>query len=334
MSKKILPIDTNPMMRGYLHQAFIFSIMQTESERTLPWIFNNYIQTVFRADYDAQFDIFASWEMLNSVFWWKQFTLDVLEDAGGSFSNFVKHTVDRDFYVYCFADQFYIPNRPLFGKMHMIHDELIFGFDDEAKTFDILAFNSTGDYRATKVTYEQIDKSAPPYIGYLQINHDTPMRLDPTLISATIRDYLDPSLSKNRCNMWRDLNPDDRYGIDASRELTKLYKKQLSGELPMDIRSAHLLFEHKALMLKRIDYLLKNGAMSESHLKDEFSKITDKAASMRRAYLRAFISEDKEKLSKVITLNEEILSDEKRVLTLVADDIDKTCLLSKGGRND
>lgn len=328
----VLPLDTEPLLRGFLHEAFILSILQTDRRRTEPWIFNNYIQTVYRPANNAHYDIFASWEILGSVFWWKQFTHEVIEDCGGSFVDFAKGAINREFYIYCFADQFYIPHRPLFGKQHIIHDELIFGFDDDKKTFDIIAFTETGDYRPTTLTYEQLENSAPPYIGYLQINRDTPMRLDPTLISATLRDYLEPSLIKHRYNMWRDVDPDDVYGIDASKMLTELFKSQRDGKTPLDIRGAHILFEHKQLMQKRIDYLLSKGFMTDKTLSTEFSEINKKAATLRRIYLRSFIGGETAPLDKVVSLNEEIISQEKRVLSRVADDIDKTAAKSERGQ--
>lgn len=329
MTKMVLPLDTKPLMRCFLHEAFILSILKTDQSRTEPWIYSNYIQTVYRQANDAHYDIFASWEMLNNVFRWKQFTHDVIDDCSGSFVDFAKGAIKREYYIYCFADQFYIPHRPFFGKQHMIHDELIFGFDDENKTFDIIAFTDTGDYRPTTLTYEQLEKSAPPYIGYLQINRDTPMRLDPLLIWATIRDYLEPSRIKNRYNMWRDVDPDDVYGIEASAMLTDIFKDQRDGSIPLDIRPPHLLFEHKELMLKRIDYLLSKGVMSDKTLLTEFGAITEKAATLRRIYLRSFIGGDTQKLDKAVTLNEGIIKDEKRVLARVADDIEKTCVMSE-----
>ena len=119
--------------------------------------------------------------------------------------------------------------------------------------------------------------------------------------------------------MMRNRFTDTIFGINVYDKVIEQIEKQLHAEEPdFDIRSLHLVYDHKVLMLERIKYLMANDYLPFSQaLVDEYKTVVDNAETARNLLVRISITEEIDRADRFAKYLTDAKETEIKVLTEV-----------------
>lgn len=250
MEHCILPIEKEPVIRVYQHVAYSFGILGSNQD-SYNWLCNQYTQLID----DGQNDITFYLEFLNKqdAFDYERVQCETLQELKIDVVEFIRNEIKNGWYVYICVDEFYIPKRTAYQKVHFIHDCLVYGMDDRKREFCIIGYNDEHMYSESRVTYEQLRESTPRYwICSLRKNEQYKFLLDINKIHIDLKRYLnlEPEI------IIGDFNPESAvFGQETNQSLIRYIENQCFNKQRMDIRYPYLFYEHKKAMLIRLEKL-------------------------------------------------------------------------------
>ena len=223
-------------------------------------------------------------------------------------------------YIVCHLDEYYVPNRYTYRKKHYLHENLIFGFDNVKREYDILGYDRKKIFSVGKIGYNEFDQaSSDNDIKFLHLreNNDFEYKLDLKFIKQLLTDYLYCRNSSNIYATFRNTNISLVYGLDVYDQLIRYIKLLPTKTVIPDIRPFHLLWEHKKCMVLRIQYLMNEYKgiiynLEESY--DEFRLIQKICYSMRNIFLKYIMTNNNNELSKIIPLLTSVKKEEQKII--------------------
>ncbi|MFF2885484.1 hypothetical protein [Paenibacillus sp. NPDC057967] len=312
--KKQLPIHLKPDIVSYSSHAKILSILATD-DCFKGWFHSNYIHMCCPKDFKSGNGIHLDFYMGPA----KDFTFypihpwlfsqvikkDLINGMTNNITEFVIQCIDLGYYVDIHLDQYYLPKDDEYGAepVHFYHDTLIFGYDREQRTFDILGY--TPFFRAETVSFEQLDQAyrncpVERWYSVFYLYSYKPMPdarrsregLDVPLIRDSLESYLgSPNISRQFA-MIEFEHRDLVYGMETYSYLRKNYG---TGEYWGDIRPMYALWEHKKCMLQRMEVLHERGYLSGKGYewcKKEYEDIKHLSELLKQAQLKSLMLED------------------------------------------
>ena len=120
------PLVVPPSASAYQFYAFPLAIIETRPE-SQDWVLSNFIQTCFNPDHMAPvpFCHFLYDYRDNPFLTSHSMTWDWVRELVTSPTGFIAEQVQSGYYVYLSADEFYVPRRPNYQRMHFVHDMLV-----------------------------------------------------------------------------------------------------------------------------------------------------------------------------------------------------------------
>lgn len=207
----------------------------------------------------------------------------------GYTNRIIHQIIDSGYYVACWGiDDFYIDGKSWFQEKHFIHDLMIYGYDDEKKTFSVLAYDKNwrfAPFKTPQKSFEKGRRSAFKQNKFGCIWAIKPLEetveIDPAKIHDSIARYLyhifdEQEPAKNE-RIW---------GIDAYIYLGMYLDKLIDGSIPyerMDSRIFRLVWECEKLMLERI-IKLEDMFDFPGEFSEEYKKIVKYADDIRMLY--------------------------------------------------
>jgi len=158
ISKK-LPLHIQNDINGYLFYAFPYSIMSAFPAYK-NYLMENYVQcfgfmndanhiTFDYADGIGYNDMFHQCGPLDITF--DSYTSGIQLDIEA----YIISAIENNYYITIFIDQYYIEGRQAYQDHHLLHEILIFGYDDEK--FYYLAFNENEKFAFSSFCRKQLD---------------------------------------------------------------------------------------------------------------------------------------------------------------------------------
>lgn len=239
---------------------------------------------------------------------------------GGYINPIIRNMLDAGYYVYFKGvDDYYIKGKSWYKERHILHDGLICGYDSNEKTYCIYAYDSRWVCQkfwtpqkcfddARKAGMRMADQG---YICALKPKM-TPVAFSPEIACEGIAQYLDSSLEKYTKEKGRDA-----FGIIVLHYLAKYVGKLYDGSIPYerkDRRIFRMVWEHKALMLERIQAIEKAYDMGDIYSR-RYQPLVKKADNIRMRYA-SYVAKRRDDL--LLTIQSELLdimNEEKIVLT-------------------
>jgi len=247
---------------------------------------------------------------------------DLFASYNESVVSLIKRSIDLNMYLYVYADQSKIRafNRSTEGP----HPLFIFGYDDNMVnvadfvngkfTFFECAYDEIENafHSAIKIPYNIMNLSKDSEaIALVRYNNYAPFIFDYSYIQDTIREYLYPNKSKvesyDNYIMSRFSFSDEKLktymGIDVYQYLADLFELQYNAGIDIiDVRMYHAMYDHKEMMVKRIEYFLGKGYLSseKSVYLEEYKAVRDRTLSIRNAILKHNITKDRKILAKTV----------------------------------
>ena len=236
------------------------------------------------------------------------------------YTNRIIHQIlDSGYYVACWGiDDYYVDGKSWFRERHFIHDILIYGYDDESKTFSVLAYDKSWKFAPFKTPQKSFEKGRRS--AFKQNKFGCIWALKP--VEETVE--IDPkkiydSISKYLYHVFNEENParnDFIWGIDSYIYLGMYMDKLIDGSIPyerMDRRIFRLLWEYEKLMLERIikleDMFEFSGEFSE-----DYKKIVKYADDIRMLYASYHIRRRDSILPKIKEILDKLYREERVLL--------------------
>lgn len=224
--------------------------------------------------------------------------------------DYVKALIDEGFYVYCVGNTEYIP--AYHNDRYWAHNLMVYGYDDTNQTFYLMDFFQNGKYKRETCSYDEMEKA----LQTAQMNRhfvnliygmklkEIEYKFEVDMLLEKLTDYLDSVnlFCKYRTRMDEEFYSNkggNAYYYFSYAEMKDLYyfglsfydkladmaeKKSLRLKRPLD-----LLYEHKLLMSRRLDFLWKNRYMRDSEY-DKLKRTCDDMVKLsliaRNKYLK------------------------------------------------
>ncbi|SDF91695.1 hypothetical protein SAMN04488542_12058 [Fontibacillus panacisegetis] len=312
MGRIILPCS-EPIIKGYLFFAFPLSIIGY-NEKTAPWILSNYIQMRFDKDYinsPVPYTFYAYEHHISPWLCDEEFSRNILNFFEFDIISWVKNCIEQKKYVYLYLDEYYMPGRTSFGKLNFAHENLIFGYNDDLESFDVLGFDDKGIFKPVQLTY---DKFVDAYMGIekmiynekfnnqntteesiyyfntvklFRFNNSGQYSFNYKLTKNTLRDYTNGTNTSELFSMVREPYSHFVFGIDCYSYIHDYYKSLLKKEVGFDVRYIHNVWEHKLLMTKRVEYMNNNKRIELSQdIVSQFKTVENRALILRNLMLK------------------------------------------------
>ena len=282
--KRILPVE-NPIITHDPPIANLFSILGTEPN-TESWVMNHFVNLYIHKD-----EIFDNFYDRNAFFYgcpWiqvVQIRREIVLRICSRIIKYVKALIDEGFYVYCMGNTEYIS--AYHNDRYWAHNLMVYGYDDVSQTFYLSDFFENGKYTRAACSYEELEKA----LQTAQMNRhfvnliygmklkEIEYKFEVDMLLEKLTDYLGSVnlFCKYRTRMDEEFYSNkggNAYYYFSYAEMKDLFyfglsfydkladmaeKKSLRLKRPLD-----LLYEHKLLMSRRLDFLWNNRYMRDS----------------------------------------------------------------------
>lgn len=324
--KKELPVNIPPM-KCWQFSAYPLAIIMNE-ESSWDWIFSNFIQVSAHENFITHPVPFGFYEFDYAYNPWlsvRRLSRDIFPIFRTNIVDFVTGSLDRDYYVYLNLDEYYVPNRPPYGKTNRSHDVLVHGYDAEQETFSLLGYDERLIFRKTTIPFTAFEKAygnleripnTCNQIYLYQLKRDGSYSLNISLIVEGLEDYLFARDTARKYSLLAEPEHDFVFGVDTYRILDE-YLKHLarSPDNYIDIRYMHLLWEHKHCMAKRVQYLTERGLLPHgAALSGRFRDIERLSELARNNLIKYYRSRHPDSLRTVSDLLVKIRDTERQPL--------------------
>ena len=177
----------------------------------------------------------------------------------GYINPLIRNLIDNGYYVYFVGvDDYYIEGKSWYKEKHFIHDGEICGYNQEEKTYCIYAYDKNWIYQkfwSSQKSFNSGVKSAleqgyPTSICALK-PRDIIVEFCPETVVKNIKEYLNSNFSE-----YSKFEEGPVFGIAVLDFISMYIDKLYDGSIPydrMDRRVFRLIWEHKKIMLERIE---------------------------------------------------------------------------------
>lgn len=210
---------------------------------------------------------------------------DIIETIEGEYVSFIKKALDSSMYVYAYCDISKIKD---YNRQECAaHEVFIFGYDDSKNLFHYADFpnNRSYKYKFSTCTYDEIEAAfravkelfvpVVKSVALIQFEGRGPFTFDYSYIQDSIYDYLYPNKEMvRRLGMYIDsfvnfgeFNWKTKIyvGVDTYDYFASIKDRIITTEdiSRIDLRLYNAMYEHKMMMIERIQHLVENGYMSK-----------------------------------------------------------------------
>lgn len=238
------------------------------------WLYTNYIQIVSTPKAGVQADylmnVYKNWHYshVNMFLEYGVEDMEVIKELAG-FADYVKANLMHGRYIQLGLDEFYLSGRQSYQSNHRSHFNLIYGYNDEEKYFMSTGIDLDGypcytniDYSVLPIAVESCTVSLQRIITVKYEPDGVSFKTNIKQIVRFLEDYVEGRNSSEDIS-YIVARIEGAFGI-------KLYEEYVKDEyyniFLEDIRIAYLIYEHKKIMLERLDYLVKKEIIPEEEI--------------------------------------------------------------------
>ncbi|WP_419888966.1 hypothetical protein [Paenibacillus xylanexedens] len=332
MTKVILPVH-NTIIDTFNIYGSITSII-SNNEKCFTWIYNNFIQLRYVYDWNTVF--FDNHHLLmDNCPWLNHHVIPkfIVQQKWNCLTQFIKESLDNGSYVYLYIDRFHLSaSKSNFKKKSNLHEIFIYGYNNESEEFFIADNLAYGKYIRAVCTFEEIEKGYAainsekfPYISsdnpffhnihLFNLKEEKEYNINIPQIAESIKNYLDSAPSIDLSFKEKTL-----FGQESIYFSVNRFEDQKPE--PLDIRAFHLFWEHKKLMVDRINYLIKENYLSDcNYFVENYKSICDSFEYIRNMALKYNITQDLKLFYKIQLRVRDVLKEEMSVLNEVRDNL-------------
>ncbi|MFC4303251.1 hypothetical protein [Cohnella boryungensis] len=332
MNEKKLPIGQTPI-RCYQYIGIPLSIMTSEKQ-SWAWVHSNFIQLHAADNLKVHVNLpilFTSGNIFLDMDYcpWlyrERIGFDVFVRFEIGVVPFLIDSLDKDIYVCLIVDEFYLPHTVHYLQTEFFHEMLVTGYDYDRKCFHTLGYNKQGQFAPAEVTFASMQQAFQEVahkpgkqlwqssVCRFRIERTRGYEFDLEFVIDSLKDYV---ASDNRCSSKRMYsNPvGTKYGMAVYDKIVEHLSLMQQGELRMDIRPLHLIWEHKKCMTARLRYMSEEiGIEGLEPMREPCDKIEKLAFSARNEMMRGWMKGDKSGIPSILKTIEELRLQERPIV--------------------
>jgi|GEM_PF-2444230 len=195
--------------------------------------------------------------------------------------------IARNSYAYVYVDKYEVPDNPFYGKRHVTQESLVFGYELDSKTFHILGFKAGRDFGGSVAPFDSLTagvvRSGCLHMYWIS---PKPMRsgsLGMNQLMASISQYLHSTVANGS-------ETGLVYGLDCYDSLSESLRlvPAKEGAVVTNIAYLHILWEHKKLMLDRMNCIFKGypGIKDRERIADQYGQLIKDVVRLRNGLIR------------------------------------------------
>lgn len=320
----ILPV-TCPLITSYTAYANLLSILSVNN-KTEGWIFSNFVnlwaQTTITGDTPFRFSYWQLWDTC-PFFTTSKIYKDFIFNEYENVIDFLISSLSLGYYVFLNYDMYYIPHTKSYMKEHSMHQLFIFGFDKNNEQFHIADFFYDSKYSFEVSSFNDVESAIiscantdEDYKIYLYKFQDATYNFEAGMFIKNINDYLNSTYTILN---YEDvlLYPEEKesmkngeivFGMAYYERIINVLHLQISDNIQYkDIRPFHILYDHKQIMINRLDFLKNHGLIKNFDiLFKRFQDIKNCCLIIRNLYIKFLASSNKSTLNKIINILNEV----------------------------
>lgn len=242
-----------------------------------------------------------------------------LTDENIIFDQLVRKYMDNGYYFYFNKiDDFYLDGKTWYKERHFFHDGILCGYDQENKLYCIYAYDNRWKYTKLWIPQESFNDGIRSMResgekGYLYALKPMPERVDfnPTVVVNNLKSHINTTFE-----VCPPTDPTGATGLAVHDYILLYLDKLLDNSIPherMDWRVFRVIWEHKKLMLERIERM-EEALSLDSTARDLYKFIVEEANKIRLLYASYHM---KRRDSLLVSIKEkliEIKNKEKEIL--------------------
>lgn len=306
----ILDFNTSSPITSYNYTSFIGGVMFAHNMNMYPYYLSNHILLLSNKHFDVSCDDMIMFEDKN-VFQIKKIKRDIL--AAKEIKEDIIEKLNNGYYASVTVDEFYIPNRYFYKKMSFYHDMLIYGYDLSENVFFTAAYDLSGYFNTMKCSIDIVaasiskclnERKTKPHFHYYKCKNNS-MSFDIAGVKSKLEKYISSEpIAKKKYN--------GRYGLSAYDGLIRNYRYACENNTYWRKASFNMLYEHKKIMLDRVNYINSNHYEIDSCLIDKFAYILKASKIIQATSLKYEITRKESVMMNIIAKIEEMAEIEKK----------------------
>lgn len=222
----------------------------------------------------------------------------------GALHSVIKSMIDAGYYIYFNnLDDYYVPGKCWYKQWHFAHDGMIFGYNQNAHTYDILSYDENWIFQPYKTPQRAVEKgfrscaeSNTHGLLFVMKPRSVIVDLNPKTILITLKEYLQSTLENDPPDIG-----DHAFGIVVhdyvAKYLDLLYNEFYPHER-MDRRVFRMIWEHKVVMLERLQAVEKKLKM-DNEISQRYLPVVQEANKLRMMYASHFMKPRKSLLPSI-----------------------------------
>ena len=219
------------------------------------------------------------------------------------------HTVIRNalnagyYIVFEYIDDYFIKGKSWYHKWHVSHNGMIFGYDQEDRTYDLLSYDERWIFRPYKTPQRGVEKGILSAADtelysrfYFMKPKDTIVEINPRKMLKSLKEYLDSSMEK-----YPPEEDQRAFGIVVHDYLAMYMDCLYSDYYPherIDHRSYRMIWEHKKVVHESLQ-AVEDKLNLDHTISDKYTKIVYTADTLRNIYTGYCIKPRKPLLLKI-----------------------------------
>ena len=237
----------------------------------------------------------------------------------GHVHSMIREMLDNGYYVYFRQiDDYYIEGKTWYKQRHFPHDGLICGYNRDDDTYCIFAYDNNWVYRKFWITKKSFEKgrASSHKMGTYGAAHGIKAReeevfFQPQVAISEIAHYINSNLDMFPVNGEGNVR-----GIVVHEYLNMYIEKLKDESIPyerMDYRIFRLIWEHKKVMLERIEKI-EEALELGNQVSEKYKKVVAEADMIRMLYASHHIKRRDSVLPTIIKINRDIKETEESLL--------------------
>ncbi len=309
-NKVKLPFEIHPLTICYHYMAFPLGIIQAHANAKkldiTPWIIGKNLNCSFNDNApNHKYDICLAdvWAVEDEILSHQYINMfkDMYSVFDSDIIDVLKKVLNAGCYVFGAYNERHIPGKSAYQKRDFLHDYIIYGFNDESRTFYSAGFLKDQRYAPFEISYENFAKSlfdSPSdriWFDLWQYNVDATFTHDIGRIRSELGEYVNSTTSHN-------LQKNCIYGMDANRRLKDFYVTCIkTHENPQfDIRYSRAFMEQKYFIHLCVRYLHDcNIICMDNYESEQLKEVYDKAMLVHRIGMKLNLSKNYTLIDKI-----------------------------------
>jgi iturin family lipopeptide synthetase A len=285
-----------------LHRCLPLQVVLTD-ERLYPWFYEHYVNifSQIESDGNLKLDFLEEWGVYRSVIGEISLGAHYMARQPDIIA-FIIDNINQGKYLNVCTDEYFLPRKMRTQRTHFIHHAFIYGYDNGKRELKTIGFNAeniidqiTFSYDEFRYAYErgkEYYKESAPWTSQTAVQlfflngFEGVYPFNIKVFLNKLYNYLHSIRENEIIYVWTLKEERVKYGFQVYDIVLEYFQKILQGDTKMDYRVAHLLYEHKTMIAKRLAYIIGRYNISGRMLQlyDAYLGIVEHFKTIRLKY--------------------------------------------------